>query len=79
MLLQLLSFFGINNNDLKLTILHQNIARLINKSDLLAINLEELAEETIYIDVICVLEHFIKFGDEDELNITNYLFAAFCS
>lgn len=59
--------------------MHQNIAGLLNKSDALMVNLEELSERKINVDVICISEHFMKKGQEGFLNINNYSLAAcFC-
>lgn len=41
------------------TILHQNIAGLLNKLDLLSISLENFRDDNIEIDVICITEHFL--------------------
>lgn len=39
--------------------MHQNIAGLMNKIDLLVIQLDELAGEKNYVDIMCISEHFI--------------------
>lgn len=60
-------------------ILHQNIAGLINKSDALCINLEELADSNKIVDVICITEHFMLAGFESNLYLPNYNLASFYS
>lgn len=67
------SFF-VNNG--KLNILHQNIAGVLNKIFPLKIALEELRMKQKAIDVICLTEHFIKNGEEDNLVIRGYKLAA---
>lgn len=57
-------------------ILHQNIAGLINKSDQLAVCLEELLVKNITVDVLCITEHFMMAGYDKYLNILNYSVAA---
>lgn len=57
-------------------ILHQNIAGLINKSDMLLVNLDELKSAKINIDVLCITEHFIESNHEELLRIPNYQLAA---
>lgn len=57
-------------------ILHQNIAGLINKSDQLAVCLDELLSKDITVDVLCITEHFMMAGYEKYLNIPNYFLAA---
>lgn len=57
-------------------ILHQNIAGLINKTDELIICLAELSDKGSQVDVICITEHFMKFGYEQLLDIPNYKLAS---
>lgn len=57
-------------------VLHQNIAGLINKSDLLNIYIQELLSQQKIIDIICITEHFIMSGQEHLLHIPNYRLAA---
>jgi hypothetical protein len=45
-------------------VLHQNINGLINESNALFVNLQELSMSKKPIDVICVTEHNMKKGDE---------------
>lgn len=66
------SFFS--NNDMY--ILHQNIAGLINKSELLSVCLDELMEKNIEVDILCITEHFMMAGYEKYLVIPNYSLAA---
>lgn len=65
--------------DSYISILHQNISGLINKTDEFVICLEELKQREINIDVICVTEHFMKLGNEILFNIPNYILAAYYS
>lgn len=51
----------------------------MNKSDLLTVKLEELFNNGINIDVICITEHFVATGYENLLYIPNYSLAAFFS
>lgn len=62
-----------------LTIMHQNIAGLMNKSDLLAINIDELTTGGNSIDIICITEHFMMSGHEELLSFPNYKLAAWYS
>lgn len=59
-----------------LYVLHQNIAGLFNKADLLMINMEELADKSKSIDVLCITEHFMLAGFETYLHINNYVLAS---
>lgn len=56
--------------------MHQNIAGLLNKSDLLVIYIQELLSKQITLDIICITEHFIMSGQEKLLCIPNYKLAA---
>lgn len=63
----------------QLIILHQNIAGLLNKADLLSICLTDLKENSNEIDVLCITEHFMMQGYEQNLSIPNYTLAScFC-
>lgn len=68
-------FFVYNN----LNVLHQNIAGLLNKSDMLIVHIKNLAQQKRDIDIICITEHFIMAGYEKLLNITNYKLGAIYS
>lgn len=57
-------------------VLHQNIAGLINKTDLLTIYIQELLDKHISVDILCITEHFIMSGQEELLLIPNYKLAA---
>lgn len=57
-------------------ILHQNIAGIINKSDLLAVHIENLKAEEIEVDVLCTSESFIRSGQEKMVNIPNFQLVA---
>ncbi|XP_026739279.1 uncharacterized protein LOC113502097 [Trichoplusia ni] len=59
-----------------LNILHQNIAGLLKKSDVLAVCLDDLFEKQINVDIICITEHFVMKGYENQLNVPNYCLAA---
>lgn len=57
--------------------MHQNIAGLFNKSDLLTLYVDEINEQhNIDLDVLCITEHFISAGQEDLLSIPNFNLAA---
>lgn len=56
--------------------MHQNIAGLLNKSDVLTVHIQELLSKQINIDILCITEHFIMSGHEKLLNIPNYKLAA---
>lgn len=62
----------------KLTVLHQNINGLINKSDELLLNLDQLKTGTqgSPIDVLCITEHNMIADDSDLLHIQNYTLAS---
>lgn len=60
-----------------LKILHQNIAGLVNKSNMLTLCLDELSEKKINVDVLCITEHFIMKGYQHELYVPNYGLAAY--
>ncbi|KAF9415047.1 hypothetical protein HW555_007203 [Spodoptera exigua] len=47
-----------------LRVLHQNIASLLSKQELLEITLQELQEKHNDPDVICLSETFVKMGHE---------------
>lgn len=60
-------------------LLHQNIAGLINKANVLTVCLDELSEKKIDVDVLCITEHFIMEGFQHQLYVPNYSLAAcFC-
>lgn len=54
------------------TVLHQNINGLLNKSDMLSICIHELATQNVSVDVICITEHNMTEGDDAYLKISNY-------
>lgn len=60
-------------------IMHQNIAGLLNKSDILSVHLDDLVSKHVDVDVICVTEHFVISGHESLINIPNYKLAAIYS
>lgn len=59
-----------------INVLHQNIAGLINKSNDLIICLDVLKEKLINVDILCITEHFIMEGYQNQLYIPNYCLAA---
>lgn len=61
----------------KINILHQNIAGLLNKSDLLTVQLKNLENQGTTIDVVCITEHFIASGHESLLYLSSFHPAAF--
>lgn len=66
------SFFFYDN----IRILHQNIAGLINKADILTVHLEELELKNIPIDIMCITEHFMIPEQEAAINLPNFRLAA---
>lgn len=57
--------------------MHQNIAGLLNKSDVLTLHIQELhIKENINIDVLCITEHFVTSGQESLIKIPNFKLAA---
>lgn len=56
--------------------MHQNIAGLLNKSDLLSVHVQELLLKKIDLDVICITEHFVIAGHENLIDIPNFKMAA---
>jgi hypothetical protein len=63
-----------------LLILHQNIAGLLSKKDLLELVLKDLyANNGKYVDVICLSETFVRTGDEANINIEGFELAAWFS
>lgn len=61
------------------TILHQNIAGLFSKLDILKVALEELKNRKLDIQVLCLSETFIQCGDEVILKLPNHKVAAYFS
>lgn len=53
--------------------MHQNIEGLLNKQDNLTISLENLEKE---VDVVCLTEHFVKVGNEGNIQLQGYQLAA---
>lgn len=60
----------------KINILHQNISGLISKCELLTVHLDELERDDVSVDVICVTEHNMMQGDENQLCIPNFQLAS---
>lgn len=65
-----MSFFESNLNNF--TILHQNIAGLLSKKDMLQIVLHEFSLKKTQIDVICLTETFLKAGNEQNFSLNGY-------
>lgn len=67
-------------NTNKLRILHQNIAGICNKSDLLDVTLHELENKLNKdIDILCFSETNIRQGSEENVKLNNYkLISSFC-
>lgn len=55
---------------------HQNVAGILNKSELFEITLSELCKEIGDIDCICISETFMRLGSERNLKIPNYNLAS---
>lgn len=60
----------------KLSILHQNICGLINKSEELQVHIENFEDEGKLLDLICITEHNMITGDLTQLNIPNFIIGA---
>lgn len=57
--------------------MHQNISGLISKSDELTICLDELkSDKNVNVDVVCVTEHNIRSGFENNFTLSNYQLTA---
>lgn len=56
----------------KIRILHQNIAGICNKSDLLEIALSDLKNNDMEIDILCLTETNVKNGYEANIKLKNY-------
>lgn len=56
--------------------LHQNIAGLLNKKDILEVGLLEFSQRHIDIDIICLSETFIKSDHESNIYIKGYQLAS---
>lgn len=59
--------------------LHQNIAGLLSKLDILKIALSDFVTKQTDIDIICISETFLKRGDESNVHINGYKIANFYS
>jgi exonuclease III len=63
----------------KFRILHQNIAGLCKKIDLLELTLHELQQDGRDVDILCFSESFVGKGKEANIKLDNYkLGASFC-
>lgn len=63
----------------KLRILHQNIAGICNKADLLDITLNELVNRHKEVDILCFSETNVKQDTEKNVKLDNYkLISSFC-
>lgn len=60
----------------QINILHQNIAGLINKRDLLSVCLDEIHNQKGEIDVICITEHFMTKEDISNFSIPSFKIAS---
>lgn len=58
---------------------HQNIAGLLNKQDLLYAAITDLDRDIGGIDIICLIETFLKRGTECNLKFDNYRLVSFFS
>lgn len=70
-----LFFVSQTNKTHQFRILHQNIASLLSKQELLEITIQELKEANNDPDVICLSETFVKKGYENYVKICNYQLA----
>lgn len=58
-----------------LSVLHQNIAGIFSKKELIEITLEELSKEGKKFDILCLSETFVKAGSEKNISISGYQLA----
>lgn len=59
-----------------ITVFHQNINGLINKSDQLTVCIDDLRSRDTPIDILCITEHNMICGDEQFLSIPNFILAS---
>lgn len=70
-------FFVSYKNEFR--ILHQNIASILSKKEILEITIKELIENDKEPDVICLSETFLQAGHESYVNVYNYkMISTFC-
>lgn len=67
-------FFEPHNS--KFILIHQNIASIFAKRDLLEITISELTKSNSQLDAICLSETFVKKGDEKNIKVFNYKLAS---
>lgn len=73
------TFFEHNVCKKMFTIMHQNIASALSKTDILELTLANLNDSNSLPDVICLSETFLKSGHENNFKLSNYELAAFFS
>ncbi|XP_063359867.1 uncharacterized protein LOC134649082 [Cydia amplana] len=56
--------------------MHQNVNGLINKANVLTVHLQDLSSSNRPIDVLCITEHNMSQGDENQLALSNYALAS---
>lgn len=62
-----------------ITLLHQNIAGLLNKTSVICVALDQLRKQQKNIEVLCFTETFVKQGSQSNIVLNNYkLCACFC-
>lgn len=59
-----------------ITIMHQNIAGLLSKKELLEICLSDFSEQNMPIDILCLSETFLKSGTEQNVRLRSFKLAA---
>lgn len=64
-----------SNSDYTATLLHQNIAGLLNKTDSVQLCLNELLVNNVNVDILCFSETFVRAGDELNIHLKNFNFA----
>lgn len=69
-----IAYFFVRNNSF--TILHQNIAGLLGKKELIELTLEELLLNNRRFSILCFSETFVKSGNEGNINISGFRLAA---
>lgn len=67
------------NSKMYFRVLHQNIASVLSKKEILEITIQELEENNSEPDVVCLSETFVRAEDKNYIKIHNYNTAAcFC-
>lgn len=68
------SFF-VNSPQNHINLLHQNIAGILSKTEIVTLTLKDLSENGKHIDILCLCETFIKAGQESNLQLADFTLA----